>query len=84
MTVIDRRVLDGFLHWLAAICVKFSVWNRWFDERAVDGFVQLMGDTTFDAGRGIRRVQTGQLRTYVLTILITVGALALLVPILSS
>jgi NADH-quinone oxidoreductase subunit L len=84
MTVIDKKILDGFLHWLAAVCVKLSVWDRWFDERAVDGLVQLMGDKTYAAGRGLRHIQTGQLRTYILTILITVGALALLVPILSS
>ncbi len=84
MTAIDKKILDGFLHWLAAMCVKVATWDRWFDERAVDGFVQVMGEKTHAVGVGLRQIQTGQLRTYILTILITVGALALLVPILSS
>ncbi len=84
MTLIDRNVLDAFLHWLARCTVKISVWNRWFDERAVDGMVQLLGDQTYAVGASSRGLQTGQLRRYVLTILIAVGALAILVPFLAS
>jgi NADH-quinone oxidoreductase subunit L len=81
MTLIDKNVLDAFLHWLARITVKVSVWDRWFDEKAVDGLVQLLGDKTHAAGASLRSVQTGNLRGYVLTILIAVGALAFLVPL---
>ena len=78
MTVIDAKILDGLLHWLSAMTVKLAVWDRWFDENAVDGLVQLVGDKTYLAADGLRGVQRGNLRYYVVTILIAVGALAVL------
>jgi len=78
---IDRSVLDAFLHWLASATVKISRWDRWFDERAVDGLVNVVGDRTYSIGRSFRHLQTGQLRIYIFSILVAVGVLAVLVPI---
>ncbi len=79
ITVFDRGVLDGILHWLAASCVKISSWDRWFDERAVDGLVNVVGTRTFNIGTSLRAVQTGKLSSYITYLLIAVGVLALIV-----
>lgn len=79
----DRIVLDGALHWLANACVKIAHWDRWFDERAVDGLVNVVGEKTYTFGTWARGLQTGNLRGYVLSILIAVGALAVIVPIIA-
>ncbi|MCA9067379.1 MAG: NADH-quinone oxidoreductase subunit L, partial [Planctomycetaceae bacterium] len=83
IVAIDRTVLDGLLHWLANVCVKISRWDRWFDEHAVDGLVNILGEKTYSIGTWVRGAQTGNLRDYVLSILIAVGALAVLVPIIA-
>ncbi len=41
-------------------------WRREFEEPVVLAAGPDLGETAFDAGRGLRRVQTGLLRTYVL------------------
>src|SRR5439155_2278315 len=40
-------------------------WRRGFEEPVVLAAGPDIGETAFDAGRGLRRVQTGLLRTYV-------------------
>ncbi len=82
MTAFDRNILDGFLHWIVALMIKISHWDRWFDERAVDGLVNLVGGKTHAVGTKIREVQGGYLRQYITALLITVGALAVVVPLI--
>lgn len=64
----DRVAIDGFLHGLS----KGTVWvcrlDRLFDEAVIDRFVNVLGDATFAVGRSFRRIQTGQLRQYVMFI----------------
>lgn len=83
ISAIDRICLDGILHWLANACVKIARWDRWFDERAVDGLVNVVGEKTYSLGTWVRGAQTGNLRGYILSILIAVGALAVIVPIIA-
>ncbi len=75
--MIDRRILDGFLHSTSKLAVDVSRWDRKFDENIVDGLVNLVADVTFAVGRSLRRVQTGQLREYVR--FLAVGVLVLFV-----
>jgi NADH:ubiquinone oxidoreductase subunit 5 (subunit L)/multisubunit Na+/H+ antiporter MnhA subunit len=42
----------------------------WFDRTVVDGTVNGVGRVTVDAGRGLRRVQTGRVQNYALGIAI--------------
>jgi len=74
---IDKNIFDGILHGVSRATVDVSRWDRKFDERIIDGMVNLIGDVTFAIGRSLRVVQTGQLRQYVM--FIAVGVVALFV-----
>lgn len=71
----DRHVLDKILNGSASTMVTVSAWDRWFDEKFVDGLVNLVGQVTHSAGRSLRVVQTGQLRQYVMWIAVGVVVL---------
>jgi len=72
---IDRTVFDGIIHGSAKVMILVSKWDRVFDETVVDGFVNLLGNSTFAFGRSLRAVQTGRLRQYVMFIVVGVVAL---------
>jgi NADH-quinone oxidoreductase subunit L len=46
----------------------------WFDNRFVDGAVNLVADSTFDFGDRVRRVQTGKVQIYILVLVLVVAA----------
>ncbi|MDX1966036.1 MAG: NADH-quinone oxidoreductase subunit L [Planctomycetaceae bacterium] len=71
----DRHVLDKILNGSASTMVTVSAWDRWFDEKFVDGLVNLVGQVAHSAGRSLRGVQTGQLRQYVMWIAVGVVVL---------
>lgn len=71
----DKVVLDGILHGASSLMVLISTWDRWFDERMVDGLVNLVGQATGQAGRSLRVIQTGRLRQYVMWIAVGVVVL---------
>lgn len=62
----DSVVIDGFVNSLAKVTVWFSRWNGRFDSGIIDGLVNLIGRVVTSTGNGLRNVQTGYLRSYVL------------------
>lgn len=72
---IDRTIFDGIIHASAKAMILVSKWDRLFDENLVDGFVNLLGNSTFAFGRSLRVIQTGSLRQYVMFIVVGVVAL---------
>jgi NADH-quinone oxidoreductase subunit L len=62
----DLTVIDGIIHGLARLTVLTSRWDGLFDNRVVDGAVNLVGNVTYRVGASLRGVQTGALRSYVL------------------
>ena len=72
---IDRTIIDSVLHGAASLTVLVAKWDRMFDEKFVDGLVDLIGHATFSAGSAMRVVQTGRLRQYVMFIVVGVVAL---------
>ena len=72
---IDQKILDMLINGSAKVTVWVSGWDRWFDEKLVDGLVNLVGQATQSAGRSLRVVQTGQLRQYVMWIAVGVVVL---------
>jgi NADH-quinone oxidoreductase subunit L len=62
----DLRVIDGAIHAVAGASVWVSKWDGIFDRNVVDGLVNVVGNTTYAVGAGLRRLQTGFLRSYVL------------------
>ncbi len=67
----DRWVIDGIIDG-SAVCVRvFSTyWERIADRGIVDGFVNSLAGLTYRTGLSLRRAQTGNLRQYVMFIVI--------------
>jgi NADH-quinone oxidoreductase subunit L len=74
--VFDGVVVDGAVNGAAAITKWKSRGVGIFDNEVVDGAVNLAAEATQEAGRRVRRLQTGNIREY-LTIAL-VGALAVI------
>ena len=72
---IDKTIFDGIIHASAKVMIFVSKWDKLFDEAIVDGFVNLLGNSTFAVGRSLRVIQTGRLRQYVMFIVVGVVAL---------
>ena len=75
---IDKFVFDEILHTAVRFAVAISKWDRKFDEGVIDGFVNLVGNSTYSLGIGLRGVQTGRIRQYVTFIAVSVVTLFVL------
>ena len=71
----DKAVFDNIVHGFAKAGIVVAKWDRMFDEKVVDGFVNLVGDSTKSFGDSLKVVQTGRLRQYVMFIVLGVVAL---------
>ncbi len=68
---IDRRLIDGLIDGIAWCVRTFSnFWERLADRTIVDGFVNLLAARTYGLGLTLRKAQTGNLRQYVMFIVI--------------
>lgn len=72
---VDRTIFDSILHGLAKLTLLISQWDRIFDEKVVDGFVNLLGSATNSFGHSLRKIQTGRIRQYVMFIVLGVVVL---------
>lgn len=72
---VDKFVFDEILHTFVRMGMVVSKWDRKFDEGVIDGLVNLMGNSTYSLGIGLRNVQTGRIRQYVTFIAIGVVVL---------
>jgi NADH-quinone oxidoreductase subunit L len=63
---IDRSVIDPLLHGASRLMVQLANFGRRIDELLVDGAVVGIGAWTWRSGERLRRLQSGQLRQYVL------------------
>ena len=80
VAMIDRYILDGFVHLCAFVARTIAVyWDRVADQAIVDGLVNLTANWTHRVGLALRNVQTGRIRQYVM--FIVVGAVALFLVI---
>jgi NADH-quinone oxidoreductase subunit L len=61
---IDSRLVDGVVNLAGTITRLFANLDGAIDKYIVDGAVNLVADSTIAAGRGLRRVQTGRIQTY--------------------
>ena len=76
----DRGVIDSILHAAAAICKGCSkVVDAVFDRTVVDGMANGIAGATWDLGVWLRKIQTGNLRQYVM--LIVIGTVVLFIAI---
>ena len=74
----DRNWIDRFVDGTARVTKGFAViWERAADQTIVDGLANLIARWTYGVGVSLRQVQTGQLRQYVMFIVI--GAIAIFI-----
>jgi NADH-quinone oxidoreductase subunit L len=80
LSAFDAYVVDGIVNGAASV-TRFVSWlNGLFDQYIIDGIVNAVANITFWAGNKFRRVQTGNINSYLYGILIAV-ALAIIVKI---
>ncbi|MFQ5923883.1 MAG: proton-conducting transporter membrane subunit, partial [Anaerolineales bacterium] len=73
---IDRRVIDGFLHWVAGLAGRLGGFLRnKIDIPIVNGSGDLVGEGVKTAGREGRVIQTGRIQSYLIVGIIFAGAL---------
>jgi NADH:ubiquinone oxidoreductase subunit 5 (subunit L)/multisubunit Na+/H+ antiporter MnhA subunit len=73
---LDKKGIDRLINGLARGVRVVAVIDDWFDRLFIDGLVNFTAAWTYATGQSLRRVQTGNLRQYVL--FIVVGTVALL------
>jgi NADH-quinone oxidoreductase subunit L len=73
----DTRVIDAVVNLVGTIGRLFGALQGWLDFHFVDGLVNLVGALVARAGRGLRRIQTGRIQSYVYSL--TAGAVVLVV-----
>lgn len=68
----DHYIVDGIVNGAASLTRVVSWFNGLFDHYIVDGLVNAVANITFWAGNKFRRVQTGNINSYLYGILIAV------------
>jgi NADH-quinone oxidoreductase subunit L len=69
----DRGLIDGILHAIAHFTgVLGSFFRQGIDAPIINGFADLVGDSTKKAGQSLRVIQTGQVQQYMIAALIFV------------
>ena len=76
----DAYIVDGIVNGAAAL-TRFASWlNGLFDAYIIDGIVNAVANFTFWVGNKVRRVQTGNINSYLYGILMAM-ALAIYVKV---
>src|SRR6266850_16779 len=71
-SLFDQYIIDGIVNGAAAL-TRFVYWlNGLFDQYIIDGMVNLIANVTFGIGNKLRRVQTGNINSYLYGILIAI------------
>jgi len=71
----DSNIIDGLVHRIASSTIRLAKFDGRFDNGVIDGVPNLLARVTYGTGAWLRRVQTGQLRNYVLFIVLAAIAL---------
>ena len=73
----DRKVIDGFLHWFAALTPAIGTFLRtYIDKLIVNGSGDVVGEGVKRIGRSTRVIQTGHIQQYMVSALVTVAVLS--------
>jgi len=77
LALVRSSAIDDFYEILwRRVLLVFSRMVGWFDRYVVDGMINVVGAATLALGGGLRRVQTGLARDYVLALFLGLVALA--------
>jgi NADH-quinone oxidoreductase subunit L len=78
---IDRFIIDGILHTVARVTMRYAELNRLFDRVVVNGAADAVANGVKAFGRNFRQIQTGQVQNYLFLALI--NALVLVIVYLA-
>jgi NADH-quinone oxidoreductase subunit L len=76
---IDRKIIDGFLHWLAYVSSLIgNFFRNYIDKPIVNGSGDFVGEGTKRLGRGMRFIQSGKVQQYMIVALVSLAAFSIL------
>jgi NADH-quinone oxidoreductase subunit L len=64
LSFLDGHVLDWIVNTAGVVTKAFAALDGAIDRYLVDGAVNAIANATLDGGRGLRRLQTGRIQTY--------------------
>ncbi len=70
MAMFDNKIIDGIVNLTAVITRNFGYFIGYFDNYVVDGFVNLVANVTGGLGAIFRKIQTGNVQSYVVMVLL--------------
>ncbi len=73
----DSKIVDGMVNGASRTLRILVLFDGTFDRWVVDGLVNFMGHQTAALGRQVRRLQTGQIQTYLGALAIALAAISL-------
>jgi NADH-quinone oxidoreductase subunit L len=68
----DKWVVDGIVNAVGWFGYYWAMASGWFDKTVVDGLVNLTADVTVAGGRQARKISTGYVQAYMLTLVVMV------------
>jgi NADH-quinone oxidoreductase subunit L len=80
----DWNVLDWLIDGSARLTVWWSRMDGWFDFRVIDGIVNWTSDVVYGTGNRLRRIQTGQIRQYVMFLAVAAVGLFAVISFLGA
>jgi NADH-quinone oxidoreductase subunit L len=77
--IIDRKIIDGFLHWVAYVSSIIGTFLRnYIDKPIINGSGDFVGEGTKRLGRGMRFIQSGKVQQYMIVALVSLAAFSVL------
>jgi NADH-quinone oxidoreductase subunit L len=71
----DRKIIDGFLHWIGKVTVEIGKFLRYaIDLPIINGFGDKVGEFGKSVGYWLRPVQTGRIQQYMIMALVSIAA----------
>jgi len=78
LSLFDQYVIDGIVNGAASLTRFISWLNGLFDNYIIDGIVNAVANITFWLGNKFRRVQTGNINSYLYGILIAIAVVIII------
>lgn len=76
---LDRKVIDGILHWFAYISIVVgNFFRNYIDKPIVNGSGDFVGEGTKRLGRTLRFIQSGRIQQYMVVALVSLAAFGVL------
>ncbi len=76
---LDRKIIDGVLHWFAYISIVIgNFFRNYIDKPIVNGSGDFVGEGTKRLGRSLRFIQSGRIQQYMIVALVSLAAFGVL------